>query len=234
LHNRYQKPAALPPSLALLEGYLCDAQPTLSERLAEPDATEARRVKAVAALRALARTALAEAGDANILGAIPARLRQFLTIAGLRILTADDPFAALRYLLGHKPKGLGRPPADNDFRDLMITADVDELHANGMTLGAAYEEVSKRQGTPGCREIERIYLRLRGDLTVRAELGLRGLLAAPGETDFLEPPKIEGQEIGPEQFDEYSALVAVECPNGMTAEDNLELWSFVRRASFPA
>jgi len=48
----------------------------------------------------------------------------------------------------------------------------------------------------------------------------------------IEPPTIEGQEITPEKFKEYSALAAAECPNGMTIEDNLELWSWVRRASF--
>jgi len=48
----------------------------------------------------------------------------------------------------------------------------------------------------------------------------------------VEPPTIEGQEISPEQFKEYSALAAAECPDGMTVQDNLELWGFVRRASF--
>jgi hypothetical protein len=48
----------------------------------------------------------------------------------------------------------------------------------------------------------------------------------------MEPPTIEGQKITPEQFKEYSALAAADCPNGMTIEDNLELWSWVRRASF--
>ena len=41
----------------------------------------------------------------------------------------------------------------------------------------------------------------------------------------IKPPTIEGQEIIPEQFKEYSTLVAAECPTGMTLADSLELWS---------
>jgi hypothetical protein len=233
MHNRYQKPAALPPSLAFLEIYLRDARPTLSERLAEPEATEMRRVEAVAALLALARTALAETGDRNRLGAIPRGLREFLTIEGLRILTDEDPIVSLQRFLGQRTRRRGRPRADNAFRDLMIAADVAELHARGKALSKAFEMVSTRPGTPGCDEIERVYYRLRDDLAVRAELGWRWLRTA-GNADDSPPPKIEGQkEITSEQWEEYSALVAAECPNGMTVEDNLELWSFVRRASFP-
>jgi hypothetical protein len=170
--NRYQKPA---PSLRLLEAYLRDAQPIRREWLVEPDATEARRVEGVAAILVLARAALAEAGDPNRLGAIPSQLREFLTIAGLRILTAGDPLAALRRFIGHKEPRRGRPREDHDHRDLMIAVDVAELHADGsgLTLDAAYEEVRKRQGTPGLKTIERIYLRLRNDPKVRAQIELR-------------------------------------------------------------
>jgi hypothetical protein len=230
MHNRYQKPAELPPSFRFLQADLRNAQPTRGERLAEPEATEARRVEAVARLLALARAALLEGGNPDWLGAIPLQLRQFLTIAGLRILTADDPAAALRRFLGQKRPRRGRPAEDLAYRDFMIAADVAELHASGLTLNAAYEEVSKRPGTPGVREIERIYLR-RDDLKIRAELELRRW---PEENANDPPSEIESlKTITREQWEEYSALVVAECPNGMTVEDNLELWSFVRRASLP-
>src|SRR5215831_12989024 len=141
MNKRYRKPAEPPPSLEFLEAYLRDAQPTLSERLANPDATEAQRVDAVAALLALARAALVEAGP-NRLGAIPSELRDFLQIEGLRILTADDPIAALQCFLGQARQGRGRPSADNAFRDLMIAADVAELHASGKTVTAALNAVA--------------------------------------------------------------------------------------------
>jgi hypothetical protein len=242
MQNRYKKPAR-PPNPAFLEGYLRDAQPTLSERAAEPDATEARRVDAMRALLALARRALVSADDwcnmtdggwqpepMSRFGAIPRPLRQFLTIAGLRILTADDPVVALRHVLGQKDRPRGAPVQDLDYRNRTIAADVAELHANGMTLDAAYRKVSKRPGTPGPRGIERVYLRLRDDLAVRADLELRR--ASAGNP----APEIEGieiKEITPEQWKEYSELVAAHCPQGMTVEDNLELWGFVRRACLP-
>ena len=185
MRNRYQKPADRPPSPRFLEAYLREAGPTMAERLAEPEAAEARRVEAFAALRTLARTALANADEWNnmldgsvpergsYLLAIPPRLRRFFEIAGLRILTDEYPIAALQRLVGNKPRERGRPQADYAFRDRMIAADVAEMHAGGIALAAAYEVVSKRKGTPGVRAIERIYLRLRDDLAVRAELEWR-------------------------------------------------------------
>jgi hypothetical protein len=185
MRNRYQKPADKAPSPRFFEAYLRDAGPTMAERLAEPEAAEARRVEAVAALLTLARAALANADEWNnmldgripergsYLLAIPQRLRRFLEIHGLRILTAEDPIAALQRFLGDKPRERGRPQADNAFRDRTIAADVAEMHAGGMSLAAAYEEVSKRKGTPGVKAIERIYLRLRYDLAVRADLEWR-------------------------------------------------------------
>jgi hypothetical protein len=91
VRNRYQGSA---PSLEFLELYLRYAQPALAERLAEPDTAEARRVEGVEAILSLARAAMAEAGDPTRLGAIPQELRQFLEIAGLRILLSDDPAGA--------------------------------------------------------------------------------------------------------------------------------------------
>ena len=100
------------------------------------------------------------------------------------------------------------------------------LRGTGATLNAAYKEVSKRPGTPGRREVERIYLRLRDDLAVRAEVQWRRLRAAENADDTL--PEIVAKEITHVQWKEYSALAAAECPNGMTIEDNLELWGFIR------
>jgi hypothetical protein len=228
MRNRYQRPA---PSLEFLEVYYRYAQPTRGERLAEPDAAEARRVEAVASLRALARAELVRAGDPNRLGAIPRELRQFLEIAGLRILLSEDPVGAAESFLGKKPRERGRPAMDHDYRDFMIGVDVAELHANGKTLSAAYEEVNKRPGTPSEKRIEAIYLALREDPAVRAELEWRQLWKVPNASD--PRPEIEGQEITRKQWEEYSALAAAEYPKGLTWEENLELWSFVRRASFP-
>ena len=231
MRNRYQRP---PPDPALLQLYLRDAQPTANDvREYGAAAVEARRAEAVVALLALARAELAKAGDPNRLLAMPFQLRQFLTVNGLRILTADNPAAALRHFLGQpQPKGPGRPVEDHAYRDLTITAEVAEKHANGMTLEAAYKEVNKQPGTPSVKRIEKIYLDHRDDLTIRAALDEWWRLL-PGEND--PSPEIEGlKTISGEQWKEYSALIASECPNGMTAEDNLELWSFVRRACFPA
>jgi hypothetical protein len=45
---------------------------------------------------------------------------------------------------------------------------------------------------------------------------------------------IEGQEITPEQFKQFSELAAKECPDGMKTEADLEeLLGWVLRASFP-
>jgi hypothetical protein len=239
--NRYKRPADRPPDPAFLEAYLRDAQPTLSERLAEPEATEARRVKAVAALLALGRSELEKAGDLGRLLAMPFELRQFLTIAGLRILTAEDPTAALLHLLGQKARGRGRPLADKAFRDHVIAADVQERVNGGSSIETACDAVGNAAGLSP-EAVRKIYFTGRDTLEVRATLGLRELLERDGSSDGVRP-QIEGQEITSAQREEYQALVAAKCrrglapvlragTHGMTVEDNLELWSFVRRASF--
>jgi hypothetical protein len=238
--NRYQKPAELPPSLASLEDDLRDAQPTMTERLADPVATEARRVEAVAALLTLARTELAKADDAGRLLALPSELRQFLTIAGLRILTADHPVEALRLFLGHAARSRGRPLADNAFRDSVIAADVQEQVNTLSSIEVACDAVGNAAGLSP-EAVRKIYFANRDTLEVGAELGRREMRKRPPEP---EPSQIEGQEITSVQREEYRALVAAEprCglapvlrvgTYGMTVEDNLELWSFVRRGSFP-
>jgi hypothetical protein len=187
MQNRYRQAADLPPSREFVEAYLREAQPTIGERLAEPEETEKLRVDAVSALRALARSAQANVDEfcnmtdggiserGSRLGAIPWRLRQFLTIAGLRILTADDPAAALRRFLGQTPRGRGRPPADNAFRNLMIAADVQEMHIGGASIDAACCAVGKAAGLSP-EAVRKIYFVGRDTDEVETELGMRELL----------------------------------------------------------
>jgi hypothetical protein len=193
--NRY-KPAPLQPNPALIEEYLRDAQPTLSERRAEPEATEARRVAAVAALHTLWLRWQAEVAEPQSGLLLPARvhvqrvserwiaelgapadfdfeLQDFFDRAARVIFMSPDPVAALRRFLGQAKRGKGRPATDNWARNGMIVADVAELHAGGMSIEAACEKVAKRVGTPGRKAVERIYLALRDNSEVKAELDLR-------------------------------------------------------------
>ena len=219
------------------EAAMDEAQhPPRSEREADPNGAEARRVAGVARVIERARAALREAGDPNRLGAIPLEARELLMLAGLRILIADDQEAAVRRFLGKREpqsgKGkTGRPPEDNTDRDIRIAAYVAELRASGMSRHKACEQVGKRLGIPvGFKSIEAAYDKYRDSRAVRATLGFRRAMLEENPDD--PPPKIE-QQITPRQQDEYLTLAAALCPNGMTAADNLELWSFVRRASFP-
>jgi hypothetical protein len=191
MSNRCRK-LGEPPSLSEL---LRDAQPTLAERLRESEAAGARRVEALTALLSLARSALANADEwhnivegkphepRSYLGAIAPELRRFLETAGLRILTAENPIAVLQRFLGQR--GRGRRPA-GERRNVLIAADVAELHAGGMSFEAAYEEVSKRAEMLGCRQVERIHLRLRDDLGVRAELEWRAMVRREGEASVKQ------------------------------------------------
>lgn len=103
---------------------------------------------------------------------MPVQLRNFLEEEGLRILLADDPAAALHRFLGHRPRGRGRPAADNELRDNLIAADVAELVYHGMAIDAACETVEK-DAPVGFERVREIYLAHRNDLAVRAEIGLR-------------------------------------------------------------
>jgi len=218
------------------EADLREAAPTRREREADPNGTEARRVAGVVRVIEGARAALREAGDPNRLGAIPLETREFLMLEGLRILIADDQEVVLRRFLGKRePQSgrgkTGRPPEDNTDRDIRIAAYVAELCASGMIRHKACEQVGNRLGIPvGFKSIEAAYYKYRDSRAVRATLGFRRAMLEENPDD--PPPKIE-QQITPRQQDEYLELAVALCPNGMTAEDNLELWSFVRRASFP-
>ena len=139
------------------------ANPPRSWHLARPlswtrqSADETLRVKGVAEVRERARHEIAEARAEGIatalltggeplvepLLAMPFELRQFLMIAGLRILTAKDPVAALRGFVGGESQGRGRPPADNARRDCVIAVQVQELVNDGSYVDAACRNVSK-------------------------------------------------------------------------------------------
>jgi hypothetical protein len=197
--NRYEKPAR-PPTLALLEGYLIDARPALSQWLADPDATETRRVDAVAALLTLARAALRLADEwANMThgwraspergtryGAMPLELRHFLTVEGLRILTADDPVAALRRLLGQKHRGRGRPFMDNEYRDLTITEDVQIRVDAGSSIADACCVVAKAAHLSP-ETVRNIYFARRNDPAVRAAIDFRAFWKLEGDADADKP-----------------------------------------------
>ena len=106
--ERYIKPAELPPNPALLELYLRDAQPTGNDvRLNGTDVVEARRIQAVMALLAVARSELVKSGDRGGLLSMPRALRRFLEMAGLQILTAEHPAAELRRFLGRRRRVAG-------------------------------------------------------------------------------------------------------------------------------
>jgi hypothetical protein len=186
LHSRYRPPER-PPSSKFLQKYLSDARVTISQRLAEPEAAEARRVEAVAALLALGRSALAHADewgnmtDGRVpvtglrLSAMPVQLQHFLRIEGLRILTADNPVAALQRFLGHRKRGRGRPRAvDIAFRDRMIAADIQELVDKGSTIDGACQAVGETAGLSP-EAARNIYVARRDTPEVRAELGFREL-----------------------------------------------------------
>ena len=192
MRNRY-KPAALPPSPALIKEYLFDAD--------MPDAdTDAERAKAVRALHTLwlrwRAEVVAEASQNErmllpatmyrqrvrrrwIAEGAPAdfdfELRDFFDRAGRVICASSDPpMAALRLFRGHRQRGRGRPVADNADRDGMIAADVQEL-VNG---GASVDEACTAIGGAAALSPERvhqIYYDNCKRLDVLAELQLREL-----------------------------------------------------------
>jgi hypothetical protein len=129
----------------------------------------------------------------------------------------------------------GRPP--NRQKMLIIhLAVLEELEALGPGRGRktkAIEAVAQRFGRAP-QVVRDIFYNRHPEWreTVTLELALRQEWMEANQPG-TEPPTIEGQKITPEQFKEYFALAAAECPNGMTIEDNLELWSWVRRACFP-
>ena len=140
------------------------ANPPRSWHLARPlswtrqTADETLRVKGVAELLVRARHEIAEArargvaetlltgGEppADPLFAMPFELHQFLMVNGVRILTAQDPVAALQSLLGQEPPRRGRPPADNARRDCEIAVQVQEEVDGGSTVDEACHNVKNK------------------------------------------------------------------------------------------
>jgi hypothetical protein len=188
MHKRYQKPACFfaPPSVEQLPER--DAMST-EEDIAQDAEAEARRANAVDALLRFARAEeklppilpkdLAESGLLEVLIAddpdvarhlaqpgsrLPPGLRKFLMENGFRILIADDPVAELKRFLG-RGRRRGRP-ADNVWRDLMITIDVQERVDSGLSVENACAAIGV--DTNLSREaVEKIYYTHRGKRLVQ-------------------------------------------------------------------
>jgi hypothetical protein len=177
--SRYKQAPASPPSLADLQLYLRDAQPTLRERIEEGEACEKRRVSAHRALLTIARAQVAEADNIeppppeprSRLRAMPTELRWFLEIAGLRILLSDDPVGATRRFLGLQ-RARGRPLEDNERRDILVAADVLERRNGLESVSDACNAVAE-QANMSPEMVRKIYFARRTTLEVKAELGWR-------------------------------------------------------------
>jgi hypothetical protein len=85
---------------------------------------------------------------------------EFLTEAGLRILTASDPVAELHQFLGVS-RQRGRPRADNTWRDFVITIDVQERVDDGSSVEAACAEIGD-DANLSPEAVEKIYYTHRG------------------------------------------------------------------------
>jgi hypothetical protein len=96
----------------------------------------------------------------------------FLAEAWLRILTAEDPVAELKRSLGRKR---GRPAADNAWRDLIITFDVQEQVDSGSSVKDACAVISADVNlSPDA--VEKVYYAYRGNPGVQDKLRRRQLL----------------------------------------------------------
>jgi hypothetical protein len=251
MRNRYQKP-----SPAKLGVYFLDAQQT------DNDAQRAEGVKALYALlrrwRAEAQAAEAaaivcareqlpeeaEAIQETIEEALQRRrerwvalgaphgfdraLQAFFERAGRAIFASPDPLAAMRVFWEGAPR-LGRPTEVGDGRHFELAVIVEQRRASAGAIDKAVAAVAAETNMPE-DTLHKIYYRWRAK--VRAAIAAQEIWRQEGLRPEPDPaPDIE-DKITPKQFETYSALVDTECPNGMTVEDNLELWSFARRASF--
>lgn len=174
--DRYQKPARSPQSFAdLFFSYYRAKAP--EQRIARLGAVlaEAQRVEAVNELLTFARVELAKAGDPSRCFSVTALqeerqfLWEFLTAAGLQILTADDPVAELNRFLGHKR---GRPPVDNTYRDHTIAGDVQKRVDGGSSVEDACKAVASVVGL-GQVAVRKIYYSLREQINARWRVLLR-------------------------------------------------------------
>jgi hypothetical protein len=156
-------------------------------------------------------------------------LRDFFDRAGRVIFASPDPPMAMRVFWGEAP-GPGRPAGANADHYFELAVDIQKRANAGLSIEKAIAAVAEECSRP-TDTIHKIYYRWHKE--ARAALGLQEVWRSEGLRPSPDrPPKIEGQEITPEQFVEYSLVAAAECPCGMTVEDNIELWSLVRRASF--
>lgn len=122
-------------SLDDLPNLLLNAQPSIAVIAADPEGSERLRIEAVNALIALARGTLNPPEEYP-----PIEVTRFLQNAGLRILLADDPPAALQQWLG-LAKRRGRPAADEGLH-IEIAALVEKRRRNGATRKDAYAAVA--------------------------------------------------------------------------------------------
>jgi len=123
---------------------------------------------------------------------------EFLTIAGLRILTATNPAAGLQRLLGKKP---GRPRVDNSVRDYRITWDVQERVDSGASIEDACKTIAAVAGLS--REaVIKIYYTRRAQVLQAIDLGsqLAERLEA-GDKTFPSPVDVAAVSVFPAIFE---------------------------------
>jgi hypothetical protein len=159
---RYRRPARIRENVKDYLADLYNAQPTQARIKVVGAATaEAQRREAVEALLEFAREEIARTGGAAKCFQVVTSADQqqqpiweFLAVAALQILIADDPVAALKHFLGRHQK---RPPDDNRWRDFTIYVDVKKLSANGMSIRDACKEIGSGAGL-GYARVLGIYL----------------------------------------------------------------------------
>jgi len=213
--RRYQNP---PPTLEQVWGAIYDAASSLGDddpfRIGPP-AAEAERVEAVYILLRFARAELAKVEGPNRLDAIlnlgwsPCKagtvgeaiwqdVWEFLTIAGLRILTATNPAAGLQRLLGKKP---GRPRVDNSVRDYRITWDVQERVDSGASIEDACKTIAAVAGLSQ-EAVIKIYYTRRAQVLQAIDLGsqLAERLEA-GDKTFPSPVDVAAVSVFPAIFE---------------------------------
>ena len=148
---RYRRPARIRENVKDYLADLYNAQPTQARIKVVGAATaEAQRREAVEALLEFAREEIARTGGAAKCFQVVTSADQqqqpiweFLAVAALQILIADDPVAALKHFLGRHQK---RPPDDNRWRDFTIWGDVQKLHDSGMSIRDACKQIGDAAG----------------------------------------------------------------------------------------
>jgi hypothetical protein len=192
------------------------------------DTPDPRKAREAARARDIARTELVhlyqEAKRAHALDKLSLDIRFFIEDL---IRANGGKLPKLRL-----PPGRPRNPHKMMLVHLAVLEELDALGLGHGNITKAIETVARRVHRRA-QDVRDIFYNRHPEWqeAVRVSIALRHVLKE-GDQPRIEPPKIEGQEITPEQFIEYSALAAIECPNGMTIGDSAALWSWVRKASF--